>query len=197
MSQLGPVTPFPLPSGGAGLSGAPDPPRPWATLLSCVPELCRWGALPWGLTLDSSAAVHSCGCRLCKVCCHLVSYGAQTLNTFSEDYNSELVFSFLPLLAFSMALVSALTCPLEDGLSLLSCPQCQNLHDSEHLTWLIVNHIQDLISLSHEPPVQDFISAVHRNSAASGLFIQAIQSRCENLSTVSLPGAGCRQFSLP
>ncbi|XP_040822385.1 huntingtin [Ochotona curzoniae] len=60
---------------------------------------------------------------------------------------------------------------------------CQNLHDSEHLTWLIVNHVQDLISLSHEPPVQDFISAVHRNSAASGLFIQAIQSRCENLST--------------
>ncbi|KAJ8269770.1 hypothetical protein COCON_G00123770 [Conger conger] len=60
---------------------------------------------------------------------------------------------------------------------------CQNLHDSEHLTWLIVNHVEDLITLSHEPPVQDFISAVHRNSAASGLFIQAIQSRCENLST--------------
>uniref|UniRef100_A0A8C9WQY0 Huntingtin n=1 Tax=Scleropages formosus TaxID=113540 RepID=A0A8C9WQY0_SCLFO len=63
---------------------------------------------------------------------------------------------------------------------------CQNLHDSEHLTWLIVNHVRDLISLSHEPPVQDFISAVHRNSAASGLFIQAIQSRCENLSTPTM-----------
>ncbi|XP_035282540.1 huntingtin-like isoform X3 [Anguilla anguilla] len=60
---------------------------------------------------------------------------------------------------------------------------CQNLHDSEHLTWLIVNHVEDLITLSHEPPVQDFISAIHRNTAASGLFIQAIQSRCENLST--------------
>uniref|UniRef100_A0A673ILQ8 Huntingtin n=1 Tax=Sinocyclocheilus rhinocerous TaxID=307959 RepID=A0A673ILQ8_9TELE len=60
---------------------------------------------------------------------------------------------------------------------------CQNLHDSEHLTWLTVNHVSDLISLSHEPPVQDLISAVHRNSAASGLFIQAIQSRCDNLST--------------
>ncbi|XP_004624658.1 huntingtin isoform X2 [Octodon degus] len=70
------------------------------------------------------------------------------------------------------------------GALILFCDYvCQNLHDSEHLTWLIVNHIQDLISLSHEPPVQDFISAVHRNSAASGLFIQAIQSRCENLST--------------
>nr|XP_036883165.1 huntingtin [Manis javanica] len=69
------------------------------------------------------------------------------------------------------------------GALILFCDYvCQNLHDSEHLTWLIVNHIQDLISLSHEPPVQDFISAVHRNSAASGLFIQAIQSRCENLS---------------
>ncbi|XP_068926815.1 huntingtin isoform X1 [Petaurus breviceps papuanus] len=70
------------------------------------------------------------------------------------------------------------------GALILFCDYvCQNLYDSEHLTWLIVNHIQDLISLSHEPPVQDFISAVHRNSAASGLFIQAIQSRCENLSS--------------
>ncbi|XP_029462586.1 huntingtin [Rhinatrema bivittatum] len=70
------------------------------------------------------------------------------------------------------------------GALILFCDYvCQNLHDSEHLTWLIVNHVQDLITLSHEPPVQDFISAVHRNSAASGLFIQAIQSRCENLAT--------------
>ncbi|ELK32965.1 Huntingtin [Myotis davidii] len=69
------------------------------------------------------------------------------------------------------------------GALILFCDYvCQNLHDSEHLTWLVVNHIQDLISLSHEPPVQDFVSAVHRNSAASGLFLQAIQSRCESLS---------------
>ncbi|CAB1327175.1 unnamed protein product, partial [Coregonus sp. 'balchen'] len=70
------------------------------------------------------------------------------------------------------------------GALILFCDYvCQNLHDSEHLTWLIVNHVRDLINLSHEPPVQDFISAVHRNSAASGLFIQAIQSRCDNVST--------------
>ncbi|KAF7652663.1 hypothetical protein LDENG_00093060 [Lucifuga dentata] len=70
------------------------------------------------------------------------------------------------------------------GALILFCDYvCQNLHDSEHLTWLIVNHVRDLIGLSHEPPVQDFISAVHRNSAASGLFIQAIQSRCDNLTT--------------
>ncbi|KAJ8247772.1 hypothetical protein GJAV_G00250130 [Gymnothorax javanicus] len=73
------------------------------------------------------------------------------------------------------------------GALILFCDYvCQNLHDSEHLAWLIVNHVRDLINLSHEPPVQDFISAVHRNSAASGLFIQAIQSRCENLSTPTM-----------
>ncbi|XP_068584979.1 huntingtin isoform X2 [Cebidichthys violaceus] len=73
------------------------------------------------------------------------------------------------------------------GALILFCDYvCQNLHDSEHLTWLIVNHVRDLISLSHEPPVQDFISAVHRNSAASGLFIQAIHSRCDNLSTPTM-----------
>ncbi|CAG03293.1 unnamed protein product, partial [Tetraodon nigroviridis] len=73
------------------------------------------------------------------------------------------------------------------GALILFCDYvCQNLHDSEHLTWLIVNHVRDLIDLSHEPPVQDFISAVHRNSAASGLFIQAIQSRCENLNSPTM-----------
>ncbi|XP_036790014.1 huntingtin isoform X3 [Oncorhynchus mykiss] len=72
------------------------------------------------------------------------------------------------------------------GLILFCDYVCQNLHDSEHLTWLIVNHVRDLIDLSHEPPVQDFISAVHRNSAASGLFIQAIQSRCDNLTTPTM-----------
>ncbi|KAM9314624.1 huntingtin isoform 2-T2 [Pholidichthys leucotaenia] len=73
------------------------------------------------------------------------------------------------------------------GALILFCDYvCQNLHDSEHLTWLIVNHVSDLISLSHEPPVQDFISAVHRNSAASGLFIQAIQSRCDNLTSPTM-----------
>ncbi|XP_053714041.1 huntingtin-like isoform X2 [Synchiropus splendidus] len=73
------------------------------------------------------------------------------------------------------------------GALILFCDYvCQNLHDSEHLTWLIVNHVRDLISLSHEPPVQDFISAIHRNSAASGLFIQAIQSRCDNLTTPTM-----------
>ncbi|XP_077157717.1 huntingtin isoform X3 [Paroedura picta] len=73
------------------------------------------------------------------------------------------------------------------GALILFCDYvCQNLHDSEHLTWLIVNHVQDLINLSHEPPVQDFISAIHRNAAASGLFIQAIQSRCENFTAPTI-----------
>ena len=68
----------------------------------------------------------------------------------------------------------------------LLCLQCENLSDAEQMTWVIVNHVNDLIQLSLEPPVQDFIAAIHRNPAASGLFIQAIHARCENFTKVSL-----------
>ncbi|XP_029645621.1 huntingtin isoform X2 [Octopus sinensis] len=63
---------------------------------------------------------------------------------------------------------------------------CENLTDAEHMTQLIINHVNDLVELSHESPVQDLVSAIHRNSAASGLFIQAIHSRFENLTKPSL-----------
>ncbi|XP_023232349.1 huntingtin-like [Centruroides sculpturatus] len=67
------------------------------------------------------------------------------------------------------------------GIILLCDYVCENLNDAEQMTWLIVNYVNDLIQLSTETPVQDFISAIHRNPAASGLFIQAIHARCENL----------------
>jgi len=38
--------------------------------------------------------------------------------------------------------------------------QCENLNDSEHMTWVLINHVRDLIELSQEPPVQDFIRFV-------------------------------------
>ncbi|XP_041368406.1 huntingtin-like isoform X2 [Gigantopelta aegis] len=71
------------------------------------------------------------------------------------------------------------------GLVLFSDYVCENLNDAEHMTWLIINHVSDIIELSHEPPVQDFISAIHRNSAASSLFIQAIHARCDNVAKPS------------
>ena len=63
--------------------------------------------------------------------------------------------------------------------------QCENLNDSEHMTWVLINHVKDLIELAHENPVQDFISAIHRNSSASSLFIQAIHARWEDVKRVS------------
>lgn len=58
---------------------------------------------------------------------------------------------------------------------------CENIADAEQLTWLLVNHIEYIIRLSNEIPVSELISAVHRNPAASGLFIQAIGSRCRDV----------------
>ena len=38
--------------------------------------------------------------------------------------------------------------------------QCENLTDAEHMTQLIINHVNDLVELSHESPVQDLVRYV-------------------------------------
>lgn len=50
--------------------------------------------------------------------------------------------------------------------------------DGEQLSWMLVNNIELLINLCDEAPVFELLSSVHRNSAASGLVIQAIATRC-------------------
>ncbi|XP_035230916.1 huntingtin-like [Stegodyphus dumicola] len=60
------------------------------------------------------------------------------------------------------------------GVILLCDYVCENPTDVVQMTWLIVHHVNDIIDLSMETTVQDFISSIHRNPAASGLWIQAI-----------------------
>lgn len=50
--------------------------------------------------------------------------------------------------------------------------------NAELMTWLIVNHIYSIISLSQEVTITDFIHAIHRNPSSASLFIQSIDSRC-------------------
>ncbi|RUS73694.1 hypothetical protein EGW08_018541 [Elysia chlorotica] len=85
---------------------------------------------------------------------------------------------------------SSESCSLEilrrGGLILFCDYVCENLSDAEHMTWLIINHVCDLILLSQESPVQDFIGAIHRNPAASSLFIQAIHARGDSITKPSM-----------
>ncbi|RZF49148.1 hypothetical protein LSTR_LSTR008434 [Laodelphax striatellus] len=60
----------------------------------------------------------------------------------------------------------------------------ENVADSECLTWLIVGHVEELVGLSSEPPVQELLAAIHRNAAASGLMVQAVATRCTHISQV-------------
>lgn len=60
-----------------------------------------------------------------------------------------------------------------------------SMNDVEHITWLIIHHINDIIRWSHEMPIKEFINAVHGNSASSGIFIQAINSGFNNLNSIS------------
>lgn len=56
--------------------------------------------------------------------------------------------------------------------------------DGEQLSWMLVNNVELLINLCDEPPVFELISSVHRNSAASGLVVQAIATRCADITDV-------------
>lgn len=49
--------------------------------------------------------------------------------------------------------------------------------DGEKLSWLIVRHVYEIVAAaaSGDPVMQDLVSAVHRNSGASVLFLQALQ----------------------
>lgn len=63
---------------------------------------------------------------------------------------------------------------------------CETLCDAEPLTWLLVNHTEETVNNAIESPVRDLLTtAIHRNPAASGLLVQAIATKCTDLSPPS------------
>ncbi|XP_030848870.1 huntingtin [Strongylocentrotus purpuratus] len=76
---------------------------------------------------------------------------------------------------------------VKQGALVLFCDYvCENEADAEPLSWLVVNHVNDIVQLSYELPVQDLVSAIHRNSAASGLFLRAINIRFSHMNNPCL-----------
>ncbi|XP_031845695.1 huntingtin isoform X2 [Nomia melanderi] len=76
---------------------------------------------------------------------------------------------------------------IRKGGNILFCDYvCENLNDAEPLTWLLVNHTEETVNNAIESPVRDLLTvAIHRNPAASGLFVQAIATKCTDLSQPS------------
>ncbi|XP_076067326.1 huntingtin isoform X2 [Oratosquilla oratoria] len=54
----------------------------------------------------------------------------------------------------------------------------RHMQEGEWLTWLVVQHISDVVMLHKEPPVASLLRTIHASSAASALLIQAIHARC-------------------
>ncbi|XP_067936803.1 huntingtin-like [Watersipora subatra] len=94
----------------------------------------------------------------------------QTLRTY-EDFGESSSSSASKKLPINEEIIKCA------GLAMYCDYVVENIHDAEHLTWLTVNHVNDIVEQLHEAPVHDFMSAVYGNSSASGLFISAIQSR--------------------
>ncbi|KAF5273906.1 hypothetical protein FQA39_LY01021 [Lamprigera yunnana] len=57
---------------------------------------------------------------------------------------------------------------------------CDYLNEnlSEAKPWFLVHNIRLLVQLCDEEPICEFFSSLHRNSVASGLIIQAINTKC-------------------
>ncbi|XP_057330586.1 huntingtin [Microplitis mediator] len=56
---------------------------------------------------------------------------------------------------------------------------CENTNDVESLSWLIINHIEEIVHLGNESPMSDFVTAViQKNSEVSKIFVQEISARC-------------------
>lgn len=53
------------------------------------------------------------------------------------------------------------------------------MQEGEWLTWLVVQHISDVVLLHTEPPVHTLLQSIHSSPAASALLIQAIHARCD------------------
>ena len=81
----------------------------------------------------------------------------------------------------SACLLSSNSEMIKRGTLILLCDFiCENLTDAEHMTWLIVQYINDIVKWSYELPIAEFIRTIHRNSASSELFIQAVNARCDD-----------------
>ncbi|KAK3887735.1 hypothetical protein Pcinc_008172 [Petrolisthes cinctipes] len=65
------------------------------------------------------------------------------------------------------------------GLIVFSEFVVRHMQEGEWLTWLVVQHISDVVVLHSEPPVHSLIQSIHASPAASALLIQAIHARCE------------------
>ncbi|RZC38340.1 huntingtin-like [Asbolus verrucosus] len=51
----------------------------------------------------------------------------------------------------------------------------QDVFKSDQMAWFLGNHIAQIVSLSDEDPVSEFVSSIHRNSVASKLFVDSLQ----------------------
>ncbi|CAL4176844.1 unnamed protein product, partial [Meganyctiphanes norvegica] len=67
------------------------------------------------------------------------------------------------------------------GLLVFSQFVVRHMKEGEWLTWLVVQHISDVVLLHKEPPVRSLIQSIHSSPAASALLIQAIHARCEHV----------------
>ncbi|UXI20086.1 beta-amyloid-like protein [Sarcoptes scabiei] len=57
----------------------------------------------------------------------------------------------------------------------------ENLDNAEFISYVIVKNLAEIVENCFETPIKEFINSIHRNSVSSGLFLQSISLRSEEL----------------
>ncbi len=55
---------------------------------------------------------------------------------------------------------------------------CDHTSNVEGTTWLVVNHVREVVRNATESPVQDFVMSMHGSASSSSLLLQAVVTCC-------------------
>ena len=70
------------------------------------------------------------------------------------------------------------------AISVLSNRLVNNTSDGELLAWYLSSQIKEIVANISDPNIKEFVNVIHRQPAASGLFLESISARIESMKSV-------------
>ena len=70
------------------------------------------------------------------------------------------------------------------AISILANRLVNNTSDGELLAWFLSSQIREIVTNIGDPNIREFVNSIHRQEAASGLFLESVSARLETMRSV-------------
>ena len=70
------------------------------------------------------------------------------------------------------------------AISILANRLVNNTSDGELLAWFLSSQIREIVTNIGDPNIREFVNSIHRQAAASGLFLESVSARLETMRSV-------------